>query len=65
MGEEFSTSTKSQSSDTSEPGAGSEELQTVSDVGQAGSQYGESSETQDNSSTVNKSGDSVERKDTA
>lgn len=63
--EESSTSTKDQISDTSEPGAGSEELQTVSDVGQVESQYGESSETQDNRSTLNKRGDSVESKDIA
>lgn len=63
--EESSTSTKDQSSDTSEPGAGSEELQTVSDVRQVESQYGESSETQDNRSTLNKRRDSVESKDIA
>lgn len=63
--EESSTSTKDQSSDTSEPGAGSEELQTVSDVRQVESQYGESSETQDNRSTLNKRGDSLESKDIA
>lgn len=63
--EDSSTSTKDRISDTSEPGVGSEELQTVSDVGQAESQDGESSEAQDNRSTVNKRGDSVESKDIA
>lgn len=62
---EEESSTKDQSSDTSEPGADSEELQTVSDVGQAEGQYGESAETQDNRSTVDKRGDFVESKDIA
>lgn len=63
--EDSSTSTKDRISDTSEPGVGSEELPAVSDVGQAESQFGESSGTQDNRSTVNKRGDSVQSKDIA